>query len=520
MQKIPDIVTWAESAGGFYLSETKAPIILAEHQKAMLRHCFTADESGKFPYETVIFSAPKKSGKTTIAALVAMWFGLFVEPPNELFILANSLEQSVGRSFKDLTASIRHNPVLRTRTNIRAKDVTLDNETIIQALSSDYAGAAGSRHGLTVWDELWAYSTENNRRLWDELTPVPTKTNSLRLIVTYAGFEGESTLLEELHKRGIDGDPVPELANIENGRGEPACRATGRLFCYWDHELKPHPGLTVTPAEYHEQQRQDLRPGAFARLHLNEWASSISRFVTAEQWRDCYSPGVQGLGLEDTRRAVFGADASTARDLTALVGVVRNYQTNRAEVVYCRTWKPRRDIRRLGKPTIDLTATIGAEIARLHALGQIEKVHYDPYQLHSIALSLISSGVKMEELPQTTGRTAADQALYDAIIGKSLAHYNDPVLNEHVKNAVAIESARGYRLAKEKTTKKIDAAVALSMAHYGLSAVLQEPAGEIINFDVDVYRPKRPASIWETGIEDRPRPRTKRTNSKRTNYIA
>ena len=486
---LPDIVTWAESQGGFYLSETKAPIVLAEHQKAILRHCFSIDPNGRMPYETVIYSAPKKSGKTTIAALVATWFSLFIEPPNELFILANSLEQSIGRSFKDLTASIKLNPVLRTRTNIRAKDVTLDNETVVQALSSDYAGAAGSRHGLTVWDELWAYTTENNRRLWDELTPVPTKQNSIRLIVTYAGFEGESTLLEELHKRGLDGDPVPELANIKNGRGEPACKAGGRLFCYWDHELKQHPGLTVTPNEYHEQQRKDLRPGAFARLHLNEWASSIGRFVTAEQWKECYSPAVQGLGPADSRRVVFGADASTSRDLTALVGVVRNHQTNRAEVVYCRTWKPKKDERRMGKPTIDLTNTIGAEIKRLHALNQVEKVYYDPYQLHSIALGLIGAGVKMEELPQTTSRTAADQALYDAIIGKSLAHYNDPTLNEHVKNAVAIESARGYRLAKEKTTKKIDAAVALSMAHYGLASVVLAPAGVTINdIDPSVYK--------------------------------
>ncbi len=64
-------------------------------------------------------------------------------------------------------------------------------------------------------------------------------------------------------------------------------------------------------------------------------------------------------------------------------------------------------------------------------------------------------------------RVEADQALYDAIIGKTIRHYNDPVLNEHVKNAVAIETPRGFRLAKEKTSRKIDASVALSMAHYG-----------------------------------------------------
>jgi len=468
MTQTPDIVTWAESEAGFYLAETQRPIRLAPHQADILRHVFTKRADGRFPYETVVLSSPKKSGKTTIGALVSLWFALFVDPPNELYILANSLEQSIGRSFKDLGAAVRHNPVLKHRTTSRSKDISLDNGTAIMALSSDYAGAAGSRHGLTLWDELWAYTTENSRRLWDELTPVPTKQNSLRLVVTYAGFEGESSLLEELYKRGLAGDPVPELAHIDNGRGEPACRAGGRTFVYWDHQLKAHPGLTVTPEEYHEQQRQDLRPGAFARMHLNEWASSIDRFVAAEEWAACYSPEVVGLGPGDDRRAVFGADASTSRDLTALVGVVRNYKTGKAEVVYSRVWKPKSDQRRRGKPTIDLEQTIGAEIKRLHQAGQVATVFYDPYQLHSIALGLSSARVPMRELPQTNQRTQADQALYDAIVSGAMAHYDDPTLSAHVTNAVAKETARGYRLTKEKTTKHIDAAVALSMAHFGL----------------------------------------------------
>ena len=42
--------------------------------------------------------------------------------------------------------------------------------------------------------------------------------------------------------------------------------------------------------------------------------------------------------------------------------------------------------------------------------------------------------------------------------------YQAPDLKEHVLNAVLVESARGIRLAKEKSSKKIDGAVALAMA--------------------------------------------------------
>ena len=63
----------------------------------------------------------------------------------------------------------------------------------------------------------------------------------------------------------------------------------------------------------------------------------------------------------------------------------------------------------------------------------------------------------MHELPQTA-RVEADQALYDAIIGKTIRHYNDPVLNEHVKNAVAMRRAvLGWRRKKpaEKLTRRL-----------------------------------------------------------------
>jgi phage terminase large subunit-like protein len=97
--------------------------------------------------------------------------------------------------------------------------------------------------------------------------------------------------------------------------------------------------------------------------------------------------------------------------------------------------------------------------------GWLSLVAYLEYT--SIALELEKEGVRMVELPQTSARVEADQALYDAIIGKTLRHYGDATLDEHIRNAIAVETPRGYRLAKEKTSKKIDAAVALSMAHHG-----------------------------------------------------
>jgi hypothetical protein len=80
---------------------------------------------------------------------------------------------------------------------------------VISAITSDYTSAAGANPTISIFDELWGYTSERSRRLWDEMVPPPTRKIACRLTVTYAGFSGESVLLEELYKRGL---AQPEVA--------------------------------------------------------------------------------------------------------------------------------------------------------------------------------------------------------------------------------------------------------------------------------------------------------------------
>jgi phage terminase large subunit-like protein len=71
----------------------------------------------------------------------------------------------------------------------------------------------------------------------------------------------------------------------------------------------------------------------------------------------------------------------------------------------------------------------------------------------------------MIEFPQTQNRlTEASQNLYELIKWRRLKVYRDADLTEHIKNAVAKETARGFRIVKEKASHKIDLAIALAMA--------------------------------------------------------
>ena len=92
----------------------------------------------------------------------------------------------------------------------------------------------------------------------------PTRKVSARLTVTYAGFEGESELLERLYKRGLQGEAIGTGLYSQPG-----------LLMAWHH-------LPVAPwqtAEWIEQMRGQLRPNAFLRLIENKWVTSESTFA-------------------------------------------------------------------------------------------------------------------------------------------------------------------------------------------------------------------------------------------------
>ena len=92
-------------------------------------------------------------------------------------------------------------------------------------------------------------------------------------------------------------------------------------------------------------------------------------------------------------------------------------------------------------------------------------MRYDPYNMSTLAQIAKEAGLRMEELSQTPGnQTAFTGVLLDRIRSGSLLVYRAPDLREHILNAVMIETGRGIRLAKERGSKKIDAAVALAMA--------------------------------------------------------
>lgn len=361
---------------------------------------------------------------------------------------------------------------------MESKRIALSNGTEIRALAAEYAGAAGSNHGLTSWDELWAYTLEASRRLWEELTPVPTRRNSIRVVTTYAGFEGESDLLWSLYKDGVGADEHPEGRAKRLHPTLPLwLNREARLLVYWDHQ----PRMPWQTAAYYGTQRRTLRPGTYLRLHENRWTSAASTFLTPELWDPFVDAKHRPVLSTRDFDVTVGVDASTKGDTSAVVAVGR--KDDRLVLVRHRIWKP------TAAEPLDIEATVEAEIRELHAQYRVRQVLCDPYQLHRSIATLRGAGIAIQEFPQTTANiTLMGQTLLDLLRGRNLTLYADDDLRAQALNTVAVETVRGWRIAKEKSSRKIDAIVALAMACVSAAG---EPVSE-------------PIRLWGGGTDPTP----------------
>jgi phage terminase large subunit-like protein len=427
---------------------------LEDHQRKILGEAFRYDENERFVYKAIIYSAPKKSGKTAINSLVCLWWGFCIEAPNEIIIAANDLDQSISRVYEAGKGFILKNPELEERTDfLQRLFIRLKNETIIKAIPSDYTGEAGANQGLVSFDELWGFMSEKSRRLYEELTPVPTRKNSIRFISTYAGWEGESILLEDLYGRIFD-----KQGNVKPGVQRPLGEdfpvyTIGDLFVYWDHE----PRMPWQTPEYYESQRTDLRINTYLRLHENRWVSNESSLFEMEDWDACVDPEHRPPLPDKRIRLHVAADASVKRDRSAVVSVYR--KDNSLCLGPFRIWQPTRE------EPMDFEATMEAYIRMLDKDYRVVEVRYDPFQFHRSATTLSQAGINMIEFPQTVpNMTDAGQALYDAVKHRTLKLYKDDELRKEATFAVGKETPRGMRIVKEKASRRIDAIVSLAMA--------------------------------------------------------
>ena len=437
---------------------TMRPIQLRPFQKRILREALSFNSQGRNQYSLVIWSQIKKSGKTTTAGAVGAWVANCVEAPNEVDCLANDQEQAAGRIFSSMIPTLEKLgwAIPESYKSVkRSPEAIGPNSSIIRAITNDYKKNAGGNQGLSLWSELWAYEGERLHRLWDEMTPPPTRNFAMRWVESYAGFINQNLLFQDYYLKVFKDFKESELQPgvVQLWDDLPVYIVNDNSFIFWDHM----PRMPWQDEQYYREQESDLRPSAFRRLHQNWWVESEDNFITEMMWRaSIIDPSTEPF------KAIYALDASKNNACTALIGCRREGDrvvTSPESYI----WEVKNGETNFGE--------IEKAVISLYRRKLLQPpLYYDPYQCVMLAQRLREKGIPCKEFTQGQKRVTSDTFLYKMYQAGLMRNPVMPKLREHLLGSV-IKTLEDDKLRIIKPTESeessktfVDGAVAQSMA--------------------------------------------------------
>jgi len=446
------ITSWAESEQG-WIDIDGTPITLVPWQRAVLAEYWKR----RADVTTLFVSTVKKAGKTLLDSMILAYRWLTI--PNVHFAIGNDRDQSAELQISMIGSMIKRHPFLKHQCRVTRSEILFEpTGSRIVSLPMDASGAAGANFATCSWTELWGFCYEANERLYEELTPVPG--DCLRVIDSYAGWEGESNLLRRIWDRGLSGERVNKRWPMY---------LTGRQLSYIhqgeDAQVRCWRGTDAARRAYYPEQVATMRPGTFRRLHLNEWASQEDAFITPELLDACILANYTCPGPNREIDLFVGLDLAVKHDCAAAVSVFKR-EGGELWLGPYRIWAPKGG-------DIDLMSIEEWLIALHRDYGEV-RIYADPYQAQMLIQRLKTRRVTIDEFPQTVPNlTKLGNTLFDVIKqGRLVLYPGCTDLRKHVLNAQAKETPRGIRLIKSTAARKIDAAIALGM---GVVAATDKP---------------------------------------------
>jgi phage terminase large subunit-like protein len=433
------------------------PFMLERWQESeIIRPLFGTMVEGRRQYRTCYVTMPRKGGKSTLAAAIALYL-LYADGEIGADIVSAAADrEQAAVVFNIAREMVEQSPELKAMTAIYRR------ELVVPSTGSRYkviSSEAYSKHGMNlhgcVIDELHAHE---NRELFEVLrTSTGARRQPLMFIITTAGVDEHSIAAEVHHYAEQVRDGV-----IEEPSFLPIIYGAAPEADIWDEAVwrACNPALqsgfrSLDEMRVAARQAKAIpeQERAFRQLYLNQWGTAAAeRWLSLAEWDACR---VEAVPMIPGQRAYIGVDLSSRIDLSALVlllpdgdggyGIKAEFwcpgehigqRTHRDRVPY-ETWA------RHGY----LTATPGNTIdysfieARIHALMteyDVAVVAIDPWNARDFTPRLKLNMVPVIEIPQTMANlTTASKALEVLILERRLHHDGHPIMRWCVSNAVA-----------------------------------------------------------------------------------
>jgi hypothetical protein len=458
-------------------------------QEQIIRDLFgVVKPNGYRQFNTAYIEIPKKMGKSELAAAVALLLCCGDnEERAEVYGCAADRQQA-AIVFDVAADMVKMCPALHRRVKILASQkrmVYLPTNSFYQVLSAE----AYSKHGFNihgvVFDEL---HTQPNRKLFDVMTKGSgdARMQPLYFLITTAGTDTHS-ICYETHQKAVD---VLEGRKIDP-TFYPVIYGADETDDWTDPKVwkKANPSLGVTvqmekvQAAFESARQNPGEENSFRQLRLNQWVKQSVRWMPMEKWDKCaFAVNEEELA---GRVCYGGLDLSATTDLTAFVLVFPpEEQTDKYQIlpyfwipeetvdlrvkrdhVPYDVWKKQGFIQTTEGNVVHY-GFIETFIERLGERYNIREIAFDRWgavqmvqNLEGMGFTVVPFGQGFKDMSPPT------KELMKLTLEEKIAHGGHPVLRWNMDNIfIRTDPSGNIKADKEKSTEKIDGAIAMIMA--------------------------------------------------------
>lgn len=496
----PEAAAWIEeNCVAPYGEWINQPLVLLPWQHRWLNRLYRVDSEGRLVYRWALLGIPKKNGKSTIAAALALYH-LLGDPdePDPWVVCAAGSGEQADLVFGAAKRMAENSPALRDDLRVyRHSIVPVRGPGLIERVASSKGNNDGKNISLLLADELHEWDLEN----WTILTNGTSGRRRAQIVqITTAGYDLSTVCgIEYAKGRAIERGEIDNPTYLFDWYGADP-DDDWRDPAVWA-EANPSYGELVFE-EVIRDKMINTPESQFRRYYLNQWVEAESMWLPSGLWSELVD---RDFKLVEGAPTWAGWDASTKRDSTAVAiaqwaeepndptlpegpadnaatdpilialgeldeALAQFLATNKRKLrVQARVWERPLDMN--GNPDEDWRLPIGEveqHVRDLKRKYDLREVAYDPMFITWSATTLEVEGLPMVEFPQTDARMCpATQTAFEMAVRGALLHEGDGVLTRHVRSA-ALANARngGQRLAKGRARNPMDAAIAMVMAIY------------------------------------------------------
>jgi phage terminase large subunit-like protein len=463
-------------------------ILLPWQEKIICDLFGTVKADGYRQYNTAYIEVPKKAGKSELAAAVALYLTCGDgEMGAEVYGCAADRQQA-SIVFDVAVQMVEQCPSLKKH----IKPILSQKRLVFPPLNSFYqvlSAESYTKHGLNVhgviFDELHA---QPNRALYDVMLhgSGDARKQPLYFLITTAGTNRNS-ICYEVHQKADDllkgrkNDPTfyPVIYGLEEGAD-------------WTDEknwYKANPSLGVTVdieklrTAFISAKENPAEENLFRQLRLNEWTNQSIRWMPMEKWDKCAFP----VNEENLKGKICygGLDLSSSTDITAFVLVFPPVDEDDKYCVLPYFWIPEETIElrvRRDHVPYDVWQAKGKImttegnvihygyienfIDSLNTIYNIKEIAFDRWgavqmtqNLEGMGFTVVPFGQGYKDMSPPT------KELMKLVLQQKIAHGGNEPLRWMMDNIyIKIDDAENIKPDKQKSTERIDGAVALIMA--------------------------------------------------------